>query len=309
MNLKWLKQHSLTVGFVAAFVVVLGVLVWLQKTASSKRAEVDAALEEQQSQYDHLNQQKVAPSRENIDATKRDREQLDRLYGQLLGSVSHKVEVPADMHPVDFLQLMASSIAGLRQAAQAAQVKLPEGFAFGFSRYVGTLPARNLSPEDTKRVLGLLVKQLTAIDHISLLLMSNQVAEIDQIRRADVEPGGAATGGATTGSETLESGIKTDANALYQVLPFEFEFKCAGNALRAFLNSLTKADLFFAVRRLQITGEAPTMEKTTTGAAVAATAAAPTVSKTPLLTVTVRIDLIEFAPAQPAKKEAGKPHA
>ena len=218
MNLKWLKQHSLTVGFVAAFVVVLGVLVWLQQKAGSKRAQVDAALLEQQSQYEHLNQQKVAPSGENIDAVKRDCEQLDHLYGQLLGAVSHNIEVPADMRPVDFLQLMASSIARLHHVAEGAGVKLPEGFAFGFGRYVGTLPSTNHS------VLARLFEQLTAVDHISQLLMSNRVTEIDAIRRAEVEPGG----GAMAGADALEAVVRPDANALYQVLPFEFEFKCTG---------------------------------------------------------------------------------
>jgi len=309
MNLKWVKQHALTAGFVAAFVVVLGVLIWMQQTAASKRAEVDAALQEQQSQLEHLLQQKVAPSRENIDVTKQDREQLDQLYGRLLGTVSHNIEVPSDLRPVGFLQFMASSFSRLHQAAEAAGIKLQDGFAFGFGRYAGpppTLPARNLSPDDTKRVLTLLVKQLTAIDHISMLLISNHVAEINQIRRADVEPGA----GGTLGAESLETAIKTDPNALYQVLPFEFEFKCSGDALRAFLNSLTKADLFFAVRRVQVTGETPTTEKTPTGpGAATAAAVTPPLLKPTLLTVTVRIDQIEFPPPQPAKKEAGKPGA
>ena len=307
MNLKWLKQHLLTVAFVAAFVIILAVLIWLQQKAASKRARVDAALLEQQSQYDHLNQQKVAPSHENIEAIKRYREQLNHLYGQLLEAVSHDIEVPSDLQPVDFLQLMASSFDRLHRAADAAGVKLPDGFAFGFGRYVGALPAKNLSPEDTKRVLALLVKQLTAIDQISLLLMSNHVAEIDQIRRAEVEPG-AQSGGINA----LEARIKTDPNALYQVLPFEFEFRCSGDALRAFLDSVSKAQLFLAVRRLQITGEIPTTEKSSTGTGAAAAAGTPatsTVSKLSPLTVTVRIDLIEFRPPQPARKEAGKPRA
>jgi hypothetical protein len=310
MNLKWLKQNALTVGFVTAFVVVLGVLIWLQRAAASKRAEVDAALQEQQSQFDHLIQQKPAPSHETIDVIKQDREQVDQLYGRLVGAVTHNVEVPPDLSPVGFLQLMASSFSRLHQAAEAAGIKLPDGFAFGFGRYAGpppTLPAKNLSPEETKRVLTLLVKQLTTIDQISVLLISNH-AEINQIRRAEVEPG---SGGGSAGGESLDASIKTDPNALYQVLPFEFQFKCSGEALRGFLNSLTKADLFLAVRRLQVTGEVPTTERTPTGPGVAAvTAATPSILKpTLLLTVTVRIDLIEFSTPKPAKKEAGKPRA
>jgi hypothetical protein len=313
MNLKWLKQNALTAGFVAAFIVVLGVLIWLQQAAASKLTEVDTALQEQQSQFNHLLQQKPAPSRESIEVIKEDRGQVDQLYGQLLGAVSNNVEVPPDLRPVGFLQLMASSFSHLHQAAEAAGTKLPDGFAFGFGRYVGataTLPAKNLSPEETKRVLTLLVKQLTAIDQISTLLISDHVAEIIQIRRAEVEPGGGSGGG-----ESLDASIKTDPNGLYQVLPFEFQFKCSEDALSGFLNSLTKADLFFAVRRLQVTGEAPTTGTMPTGpgAATAATpsaAATPAILKPTMLSVTMRIDLIEFpTPQQPTRKEAGKPRA
>ncbi len=311
MNLKWLKQNVLTVGFLTAFVIALGVLIWLQQAAASKRANVDAALQEQQSQFNHLSEQKPAPSRESINVIKQDREQVDQLYGRLVGAVGHRIEVPADLRPVGFLQLMASSFSRLHQAAEAAGIKLQDGFAFGFGRYAGassTLPAKNLSPEDTKRVLTLLVKQLTAIEQISTLLMSNHVAEIDQIRRAEVEPGGGSSGG-----EALEASIKTDPTALYQVLPFEFQFKCSEEELRGFLNSLTKADLFLAVRRLQVTGEAPAADKPPTGpgvaAATATAATTPTIPKQGLLSVTARIDLIEFPTPQPARKEAGKPGA
>src|SRR5579863_644243 len=186
---------------------------------------------------------------------------------------------------------MATSFSQLRQAAVAANVKLQDGFAFGFGRYAGqasTLPAKNLSTEDTKRVLTLLVKQLTAIDQISSLLISNHVAEILQIRRAEVEPGG---GGGPGGGDSLDAAVKADPNALYRVLPFEFQFKCSGDALRGFLNDLTKADLFLAVRRVQVTGEPPTPETRTAPGLGAATAAIPPSLMEPkatLLSVTVR---------------------
>lgn len=313
MNLKWLKQNALMVGFVAAFVVVLGVLIWLQQAAASQRSEVDAALQEQQSKLGQLLLQKPAPSRESIEVIKQDREQVDQLYKQLLGAVGQNIEVPPDLRPVSFLQLMASSFSRLHQAADAAGIKFQDGFAFGFGRYAGassTLPAKNLSPDDTKRVLTLLVKQLAAIDQISMLLISNHVAEIDLIRRAEVEPGG---GGGQAAGESLDAAVKAAPNALYHVLPFEFQFKCSEEALSGFLNSLTKANLFFAVRRLQVTGEPPTAENTATGMGASTTtaAAAPIamVPKVSLLSITIRIDLIEFPTRQPARKEAGKPGA
>jgi hypothetical protein len=204
---------------------------------------------------------------------------------------------------------MASSFDRLHKAAEAAGIKLQDGFAFGFGRYAGTsstLPAKNLSPEDTKRVLTLLVKQLTAIDQISSLLISNHVADLVSIRRAEVD----TSGGGSQSGDSLEAAVKTDPNALYQVLPFEFQFKCSEEALGAFLNSLTKADLFLVVRRLQVTGETPTAEKTPTargpGAAATVVTETPTILKPTQLSVTMRIDLIEFPTPTPPGKEAGK---
>ena len=306
MNVKWLKQHALVVAFVAAFVIVLGVVIWLQQQASGKKAEIDAALEEQMSQLSHLLQTKPAPTAPNIDILKQDRVQVDHLYQELLASVAHnRIQAPPDLRPVAFLQMMASQLAKSRQAADAAGVKIVDGFAFGFSRYAGTpptIPARNLSEEETKRVVTLLVKQLRAIEKITSLLIESHADDITQIRRSEVESSG--------GTDTLDVPVVSDPKALYQTLPFEFQFHCTPEALRDFLNSLTKSDWFFAVRKVQVAGEPPPAEKSVAtppgGAPVPAVVSAP---KRTHLAVTVRVDLIEFPGKQAGKAETGKPDA
>jgi len=224
------------------------------------------------------------------------------VYGDLLNTVSqNKIDVPADLRPVNFLQLMASSFSHLRQAATNNSVKLPDNFAFGFGRYAGppaTLPARNLSPDDTKKVLDLLVKQLSAIDQISTLLINNHVAEITQIRRSEVEPGG--------GGEALNMQISNDPKGLYEVLPFEFQFSGTSKALQGFLNDLTQSKWFFVVKDIQFAGEAPATAGAPSNPGGHGPSMVPTSPATPghsELTVTIRIDLIEF----PTKKEPPKP--
>jgi hypothetical protein len=307
MNLSWLKKHAMVVAFVAAFLIVLGVVVWLQQQASGKKAEIDTGLQEQTSQLNHLLQTKPAPTRENIEILKQDRAQVDHLYQELLANVAHsRIQAPPDLRPVAFLQRMASQLAKLRQAAEAANVKIVDGFAFGFSRYAGTpptIPARNLSEEDTKRVVTLLVKQLLAIEKISTLLIESRVDDLAVIRRSEVE--------SSNGPDALEVPIVNDPRALYQTLPFEFQFHCTPEALRDFLNSLTKSDWFFAVRKVQVIGEPPPPSEKP-GAAPHGGAPVPAVISPPKrtrLAVTVRVDLIEF-PSKPAgKAETGKPGA
>jgi len=308
MNAAWLKKHALIVGFVVAFVIVLGVVVWLQQQASGKKAEIDAALAEQTSQLNHLLQSKPAPAKENIEILKQDHAQVDHLYQELLANVAHsRIHVPPDLRPVAFLQMMASQLAKLRQAADTAKVSIVDGFAFGFSRYAGTppaIPARNLSDEDTKRVVTLLVKQLRAIEKISTLLIESHVDDITEIRRSEVE--------SSTGPDTLDVPLGNDPHALYQTLPFEFQFHCTPEALRDFLNSLTKSDWFFAVRKVQVVGEPPAPTEKQSAAAHGAAPAPPAAVSPPKrtrLAVTLRVDLIEF-PAKPTGKgETEKPDA
>ena len=161
----------------------------------------------------------------------------------------------------------------------------------------------DLSEEDTKRVVTLLVKQLRAIEKISTLLIESHVDDIDQIRRSEVEP--------TSGSDTLDVPIGNDPKVLYQTLPFEFQFHCTSEALRDFLNSLTKSDWFFAVRKVQVIGEPPPPAEKPAAAPPGGTPVPAVVSapKRTRLVVTVRVDLIEFPGKTAGKAETGKPDA
>jgi len=308
MNAKWLKDNALVVGFIAVFVLILGGVIWLQQQAASKKAEVSGQLEEQVSQLDHLRQQKPAPDKKNIEVVKEDRAQVEQLYDEMLANVSrNRLHAPPDLKPVAFLQLMASQLAKLRQSADTAKVKLIEGFAFGFGRYAGTpptVPARNLSDDEAKKVVTQLVKQLRAIEKISSLLIESGADDIISIRRSEVEPG--------TNPDSLDTPISTDPKVGYETLPFEFQFHCTQESLRDFLNALTKSDWFFTVRRIQVVGEPPPPPEKNAGGATAATPATPADAgpKVAHLLVTVRIDFIEFpSKAAGGKGEAGKPEA
>ena len=295
MNTKWLKDHVLLLGLLAAFIVVVGGLVWLQQNAAARVQEIDNSLAEQISQLNHLREMKPPPTRENIDVVKQNRQQLEQLYSDLLAVVSRsQIQTQEFVRPVGFLQLMASRFARLRQNAEKAKVKLPEGFAFGFSRYAGpppTLPARGLSEAETTNVLIQLTKQMAAIEKLSDLLIQSRPDEISQIRRAEVEPG-------SVSAEAMETVESTGPKGLYETLPFEFRFVGTTDSLRMFLNNLSQSDWFFAVRSVQVAGEQPAAP---TGAGETATPAPASAPKRAVLNLAVRVDLIEF-PQQPVSK-------
>ena len=295
MNTKWLKQNAVLLVCVTAFLLVVGALVWLQQGAASRVAEIDNLMAEQVSQLNHLRELKPPPSRENIEVAKQNRQQLEQLYKDLLSVVSRsQIQTQEVVRPVGFLQLLAQRFAQLRQNADKAGLKLPENFAFGFSRYAGpppTLPARGLSEQETTNVLVQLTKQLAAIEKVSDLLIRSRPDEIGAIRRAEVEPG-------SPSADALDIPISHDARGLYEILPFEFRFTCTTDSLRTFLNSLSKSEWLFAVRSVQVMGEPPA-PPTAAGEPTAAEIAAN--AKRTVLNVTVRVDLIEFPPPPVAK--------
>jgi hypothetical protein len=286
MNVKWIKQNLNVVLAVSAFVVLLIAAIWLQQRASGQRTQIEAALDEQAAQLRRLLSAKPFPSRENIEVLRQDYERLAQQYQALTQAVSRSsIQVP-ELRPVTFSQQLTKTLDRLARDAKNAHVATPPDFAFGFSRYVQALPARNLPEAEQKRVLGLLYKQLAVIEKLSELLFSNRVLGIAQIRRVEVEPGSASP-------EALDATITTDPNALYQTLPFEFEFTCNTGTLRAFLNSLSQSDWFFAVRTLKVESEKGAGGGGTTGDK-------PQPADGGKLLVTARISLVEFpAAAQP----------
>jgi len=300
MNTKWLKDNALLLGLVAAFLIVIGVLVWLQQKAAGKVQEMDSSLAEQLSQYNHLREMKPPPTPENINILKQNRQDLERLYDDLLAKVgSSQIQTQQVAQPGEFLQLLASKFANLRQTLKTSGVKAPEGFAFGFSRYIGGVgaapspPAKGLSPQETTNVLTQLSRQLDAIEKISDLLIKSRPDEITQVRRAEVDPG-------SLSADALD--IPVSNKGLYEVMPFEFRFAGTTDSLRNFLNSLSKSDWFFAVRSVQAAGEQPTTPGVgETGGPAPTAAEAGGLGKKMLVNVIVRIDLIEFPPRPPGK--------
>jgi hypothetical protein len=280
MNVKWIKQNLAVVIAVGVFVLLLAGAIWLQLQTSARGTELEAELAGQRARLQGLLSAKPFPARENIDVIRRDYDRLSQQYQALTQAVSRSsIQVP-DLRPVTFSQQLTKTLDRLAKDAGNARVTVPSPFAYGFSRYVTTLPASNLPEAEQKRMLGLLYKQLLVVEKLSELLFNSHVQEIKAIRRVEVEPG-------TASPDALDATIMNDPKVLHQTLPFEFEFVCSTETLRAFLNSLSQSDLFFAIRTLKVdtgstTGGGQPSVKATEGGK---------------LVVTARISLVEFPSA------------
>lgn len=298
MKLRALQKYSVLIAIGVAFVVALGITGWLWWKASSEKNRIVRELEEQNNQLQMLLSQNPGPSMENIIAIKREREQVAELYGRLMEGV---VRPPMTMtnltRPFEFSQQLHETVDRLTQAATRNRVKLPEkeNFLFGFNRYEADLPckATGATSEECKKTLALLGKQLLAVDKLANLLIQSQVEQILRVRRTEVDSPG-------QNPDALGTPISTNPQNLYQSYPFEIEFVANTQALRTFLNNLATSDPFFTVRLLRVDSTTTTSTAGGPGGpAIAETgpAAGPmrTVEKR-LLSVLVRLDLIEFTP-------------
>jgi hypothetical protein len=305
MKLRALQKYSLVIIAGTVFVIVLAGIIWLWTRASADKENVITQLADQQTQLEGLLALNPAPSQENIDALKREREQLAKLYAKLQEGTTQRPHfvVTNLVRDIQFKQLLGETVGRLEARARGI-IKTPDIFRFGFSRYDSDFPCKqgNLSPDDCKKTLALLGKQLLTIEKLSGLLIDARIDELTAIRRTEVDPGGSAD------PDALDVPISTDPKGLYQVYPFELVFTCETKALRTFLDSLANAEVLFSVRNVKIDRALTTFTTGgSSGAAVRPGEAAPSTepSKTferARISATVRVDLIEFnEPAPPAK--------
>lgn len=288
MKLRALQKYSTIIIIGVAFLIALSVISWLWWRAASEKRRIVQELEEQNNQLQMLLSQKPGPSTENIEALRREREQVAELYARLLeGVVRPTITLTNVTRPFEFSQQLHEIVDRLTQAATRNKVNLPANFLFGFSRYDNELPCRatGATSEECKKTLALLGKQLVAISQLGQLLIESQVESITRIRRTEVDSAG-------TNPDALAIPISTNPQNLYETYPFEIEFVCTTQALRAFLNGLAKSDAFFTVRLVRV--DSTTSTSTTGGADTGASAGQARQVEKRLLNVLVRVDLIQF---------------
>lgn len=292
MNPKWLKQNAVMLAAGAIWLVAMALIVWLHFRTSGHTDEITQQLDEQQGRLQSILNTKPFPSQENVEIIRRSREQLEEQYNRLHQAVCiGSLQIEPTERALDFSSQLARRKRLMRQRSTQANVKLPENFSFGFSRYDSGPP----TTED-KAVLALLAKQLAVVEKLVDTLLQSRIDEIHYIKRAEVDPGG-------TNNDALSVPVENDPKAQYHILPFEMEFAGTAQSLREFLNRLAVLDCFFTVRTLRVTTEGVTSEVDETGAPRRVTGPA---SDRARVVATCRIDLVEF-PTEPAAAPAAAP--
>ena len=246
--MKWVKQNLTVIISLCVFVGLLAAGGWLVWDARGKLNGVEADLVAKRATLEQMRGNKPYPSKENADLLQKDRERLTEQYEVLRASVSKsEVKVSDKLDPIVFQQSLFQKRERWRQAAMDAGIKLPERFAFGFSRYFEVAPCAEAKGDDCARRLRLLMKELLVVEKVTDLLITNQVASILAIRRPEVE--------ATPSQDTLGPVSERAPSSVYEMLPFEFQFSCGTSNLREVLNGLSRSKYLFIVRSLTVSTE------------------------------------------------------
>ena len=305
MNLRWFRNHLISLIGGTVFIVLLAGMIWFLHDAYTQQDSVLEELSAQNSSLEGLRGEKTFPSKENIELLKQDRGNIQKLYDDMRESATHPpLHGPELIRDVDFRKFQEATINRLAKAAAAQSIRAPE--MFGFSRYDANFPCRNprAADDECRHLLALLSKQLVTVEKLVNLMITNKVEEILAIRRTEVEPG-------EISAYALNVPINNNSNSLYQTYPFELQFVCDTPVLRDLLNGLMQTDGLFVIRALKIDSTAVRLKSldmpSEPGAPTAVKPAEPAGEvRTRRLNVTLRVDLVEFAAANPTKPHHGR---
>jgi len=317
-----MKQLSkFDIGMIIAFVVVavLGIAGWwyLSGELQTAQGEAQAAA----GQFDTYSKKEVyLPTKGNLTTLKSNisimTAQLDPLVNSTLQAPKNALGGIQQLDTVAWKHSLDDEVSRLNAAAKTHGISVPDGFYYGFSRYLNTNPN-----QDATTVLE---RQQLAIGAISEILINAPVRSIVTVQRTYEEDAestsasGSSTRGAPNSSQLAGHSFESPGD-VYTAYPFQFEFDTDTESLRAVVNALMKADYVFVIRSVMVqnqklaspkTGDLPQMAganssdatsiiNSSPGAVAATAPPTPTVGLQYLfgdeaLHVRLRVDLIDW---------------
>lgn len=183
----------------------------------------------------------IAAIRGKIDPVKQSLEETAKLFEPLQGEINNKGEY-SGVSSNGWKRLLGEKREELLQQAISRQVKMPDSFYLGFSRYRALNP-----PEAATYQLGI---QLDALYQLTSILVRSRVSAIDKIDRVMLEDGGNASGG-----EGLQARVATGPEELYTIYPFELSFKGSPASMVRVINEIASSPYFFVIRFVDVENE------------------------------------------------------
>lgn len=271
--MDWFKKNREASQLILIVVVISAIGGYFWWREGQRVSSLKAELESQAMTLSRYRGQSVFPSDENTKVYQEKAEQLENYLQPVIKELK-KGEIQGEaLNPIDFQTEFRNTRDRLVERAKNVQtpVVLPENFAFGFGRYLTSIPAPEATP--------LLTQQLRIIERLTQLLLESGISELKGVSRLPVEdlltqtPAAAATRQPPRG-KTEEVGELLPAVSLereglfYRTLPFVFQFVGTDTSLRKIVNALNERSAdetrpFWVLRSLEVInerGEPPTVE-------------------------------------------------
>ncbi|NCC51973.1 MAG: hypothetical protein EOM20_12265 [Spartobacteria bacterium] len=265
MNLK--KNIGLVIGGAITLVLVVLVLLLLFRFSSEYR-KVSQTLKARLATLENLKKRDPFPSKENVMLAADNRGQLESKFSELQSILARGQIQPEVIQAASFPPRLEGIVKDLRKQAVIAKVELPEGFAFGFDRYLrGELPNQS----DVERLLI----QVKMVQNVARMLFDARISALEKVNRElfdekEEAPAEAAesrvsrrrrmTPTSTAKSTDQMSRVQKD-EALYTSEPFSILFTAKEAALWEILNLMDSSSMFTVVVNIDATSEIPEVTK------------------------------------------------
>ena len=301
------QKIVLTAGTGLAFLLCIAGFVFAYQ-AYAEASKVKATLGDTFKKLSKIYNEDVFPNPTNMAVLAGDTAWTTNWYQLLIGDLRAAALPQETLSSSGFIQKLQDASVELQKKATAEGGKvLPDGFAFGFDRYLGG-SSHMPKPENVKR----LAVQFMMVEAVTREILESHVTAISQIDReifeadaveAPTTPGRSRSRAAAAGATAAP--VVGVADSRYPGQHFTFVFTADEKALSEVLGRIAKMPMFVVVTELRIDrldrGLRPRSEKPAVDADKAKTAAMPPSQRVvsgpeipPLLKTQLQIDVYTF---------------
>jgi hypothetical protein len=247
------RKIIIMAGAGAAFLLCLAGFVFAYN-AYAKASKVKTTLDGTYKQLQSIYSANPFPNATNMAVLRGDAAWLANWHRLLVAELRETAAPNADLSSSGLIMKMQDTSAELHKQANASGGKvLPDGFAFGFDRYLGG-SRRMPKPENVKR----LALQFMMMEAITREILDSRVAALTRIDREEFESDGAEKTAAATGKRRPQQPAPVAApvvaaeDARYPRQRFTVSFTADEKALAEVLNRMAKMPLFVVVTEVSI---------------------------------------------------------
>ncbi len=246
------RKILIAVGAGIAFLLCLAGFVVAYR-AYAESSKIKATLGDTARELEKIYNENPFPNSTNVAVLRSDTVWTTNWYQSLVGEL-RKAALPNETPSSSgFKQrLQDASVELYKKAASEEGKVLPDGFAFGFDRYLGS-SSHMPKPENVRR----LTVQLLMVEAITLEILDSHVTELSRIERDIFDGDSGETPTATGRHHAAATGavaapVAGVADSRYAGQHFAFAFTADEKALAEVLGRLAKMPMFVVVTELKI---------------------------------------------------------